>query len=155
MNAPLYSNQFIPLWVDCDIVDRINLDGLFSQKLTGGGISHLNVGEQLTTVDQMKRLIKHAISAGCEHFAINYNFCVCTDNHVTVGGVAKICPMCNKQIKDYYTRIIGYFTPVSSWNKGRREEIQHRVFKTSLEVEETILPAVTRVECNSEIEREL
>lgn len=155
MNVPLYSNQFIPLWVDCDIVDRINLDGLFSQKLTGGGISHLNVGEQLTTVDQMKRLIKHAISAGCEHFAINYNFCVCTDNHVTVGGVATICPMCNKPIKDYYTRIIGYFTPVSSWNKGRREEIKHRVFQTSLDVEDTILPVATHTEGNKKIEREL
>lgn len=144
MHLPIYSNQFIPLWVDCDIVDRIKLDGLFSQKLTGGGISHLNVGEQLTTIDQMKRLIEYAIHAGCEHFAVNYNFCVCADRHVTVSGVAKNCPLCNKPIKDYYTRIIGYFTPVSAWNKGRREELHRRVFKTTIGTDETILPETTR-----------
>jgi ribonucleoside-triphosphate reductase (formate) len=135
-SAPhIYSNQFVPLWIDCDIVDRVRLDGIFSQKLTGGGISHLNIGEKLTSVDQMKKLIAFAIQSGCEHFAVNYNFCMCTDSHVTVAGVTKHCPLCGKKIKDYYTRIIGYFTPVSSWNHGRQEEHTKRVFKDSFDKE--------------------
>mgnify|MGYP006412671637 CR=1 FL=1 len=134
MDYPIYSNQFIPLWVDFDILDRIKLDGGFSKVLTGGGISHLNIGEKLTSPEQMKRVIEYAVQCGCEHFAINYNFCKCENNHITIAGPSKVCPMCSALIKEQYTRIIGYFTPVSAWTKGRREEHAKRVFKGRIEV---------------------
>jgi ribonucleoside-triphosphate reductase len=129
MKYSIYSNQFIPLWVDCDIADRIEMDGKFSKALTGGGISHLNLGEKLTSPNQMKKLIEYAVKCGCEHFAINYNFCKCKNEHVTVAGPSKVCPICAAEIVEQYTRIIGYFTPVSAWNKGRQEEHAKRVFK--------------------------
>jgi len=129
MNYPIYSNQFVPLWVDCDIVDRVKLDGEFSKALTGGGISHLNVGEKLTSPNQMKKLIEYAVKCGCEHFAINYNFCKCQNDHVTIAGQSTVCSMCSAPIIEQYTRIIGYFTPVSTWNKGRQEEHAKRIFK--------------------------
>lgn len=129
MNYSIYANQFIPLWVDQDIVDKIKLDGEFSRTLTGGGISHLNLGERLSSVNQMKKIIEYAVKEGCEHFAINYNFCKCINNHVAVAGPSAKCPMCAAPIKEQYTRIIGYFTPVSAWNKGRRKEHATRVFK--------------------------
>lgn len=133
MNYKIYSNQFIPLWIDCDIVDRVKLDGMFSEALTGGGISHLNVGERLTSVGQMKKLIEYAITCGCEHFAVNYNFCKCKNNHITVAGPVQSCPICAEPITEHYTRIIGYFTPVSAWNRGRQKEHKQRIFKDNLE----------------------
>ena len=129
MDYPIYSNQFIPLWVNCDIVDRIKLDGAFSKVLTGGGISHLNVGEKLNHPNQMKKLIEYAIKSGCEHFAVNYNFCKCKNDHTTVSGPVKNCPICGDSIIEQYTRVIGYLTPVSAWNKGRQAEHKKRVFK--------------------------
>ena len=76
----------------------------------------------------MKRLIEYAISCGCEHFAVNYNFCKCVNDHVTVAGPSKTCPMCAAPIVEQYTRIVGYYTQVSAWNKGRREEHSLRFF---------------------------
>jgi ribonucleoside-triphosphate reductase (formate) len=140
MDYPIYSNQFIPLWVDFDIIDRIKLDGELSRTLTGGGISHLNLCEKLTSVDQMKKLIEYAVKAGCEHFAINYNFCQCQQNHITIAGPSKVCPICAAPIIEQYTRIVGYHTPVSSWNKGRRREHGHRVFKKDIESNLVISP---------------
>lgn len=131
MDYSIYSNQFIPLWVDYDIVDRVKLDGAFSKVLTGGGISHLNVGEQLTSPDQMKKLITYAIGSGCEHFAVNYNYCQCENDHITISGQIDTCPICSASIKEQYTRVIGYLTPVSAWNKGRRKEHKERVFKNN------------------------
>lgn len=128
MNYPLYANQFIPLWVNADIVDRIKLDGEFSRSLTGGGISHLNLGERLTSVNQMKKLIEYTVACGCEHFAVNYNYCVCANKHVTVAGPSTTCPLCGAAIIEQYTRIVGFWTPVSSWNKGRRKEHAYRYF---------------------------
>lgn len=138
MDYPIYSNQFIPLWVDCDIANRIKLDGEFSKTLTGGGISHLNIGEKLTSVDQMKKIISYAVKSGCEHFAINYNFCLCKNKHISVAGPSEKCPICGDPIVDQYTRIIGYLTPVSSWNKVRRKEHKQRVFKKNGELEESL-----------------
>ena len=139
MDYSIYSNQFIPLWEDYDIVDRIKLDGEFSKTLTGGGISHLNLGEQLTSADQMRKIIECAVKSGCEHFAINYNFCECENRHVTVAGQSRLCTLCGGTIADYYTRIIGYFTKVSAWNKGRRAEHGKRVFKENGSVSQAVL----------------
>lgn len=140
MDYDIYANQFIPLWEDCDIVDRITIDGTLSKCLTGGGISHLNIGEKLTNVQQMKKLIQAAIKAGCEHFAVNYNFGVCHNDHVSVCTPHALCPICAAGMKDFYTRIVGYYVPVSSWNKGRRKEHANRIFKKD-DLDNTILPA--------------
>ncbi|MBD3231688.1 anaerobic ribonucleoside-triphosphate reductase [Candidatus Dependentiae bacterium] len=129
MKYPIYSNQFIPLWINCDIADRVELDGLFSKALTGGGISHLNIGEKLSHPNQMKKLIAHAIKSGCEHFAINYNYCQCKNKHVTISGQSQNCPICGEKIIEQYTRIVGYLTPISSWNKGRQKEHEKRIFE--------------------------
>jgi len=129
MGYDIYANQFVPLWVDCDIPNRIEIDGAFSKVLTGGGISHLNVGEKLTHKDQMKKLIEYSIAVGCEHFAINYNFCRCENNHTTIAGPSLNCPMCSSPIVGQYTRVVGYITPVDSWNRGRQAEHKKRVFK--------------------------
>jgi ribonucleoside-triphosphate reductase len=138
MNYPIYSNQFIPLWVDYDIIDRMKMDGEFSKTLTGGGISHLNLGEKLTTANQMQKLIEYAVKCGCEHFAINYNFChfcQCKNNHITISGPSEKCPICGDKIVEEYTRVVGYLTPVSAWNKGRRKEHKNRVFKKAVSSE--------------------
>ena len=133
MNYPLYANQFIPLWVETDIVDRIKLDGEFSRSLTGGGITHLNLGERLTSVNQMKKLIEYTVSCGCEHFAVNYNYCKCVNSHVTIAGPSQKCPLCGDAILEQYTRVVGFYTPVSAWNKGRRVEHGQRYFAQALE----------------------
>ena len=132
MDYQIYANQFIPLSVDCDIIERVKLDGAFSKVLTGGGISHLNVGEKLTHKDQMTKLIEYSIKFGCEHFAINYNFCRCENEHTTISGQSKICPICSAPIVGQYTRVIGYMTPVSSWNRGSQKEHGQRVFKKKI-----------------------
>lgn len=150
MPYKIYSNQFVPLWIDCDIVDRIRLDGEFSKVLTGGGISHLNIGEKLTSVEQMKRLIQYAAASGCEHFAVNYNFCKCKNNHISIAGPVQTCPLCAVPIKEHYTRIIGYFTPVSAWNRGRQEEHKKRIFKENVS-EHVLAPDDKLLKNNQEI----
>ena len=77
----------------------------------------------------MEKLINYAVKSGCEHFAINYNYCRCVNNHTTISGQTNVCPICSGEIKEQYTRIVGYLTPVSAWNKGRKKEHSERVFK--------------------------
>jgi ribonucleoside-triphosphate reductase len=43
-----------------------------------------------------------------------------------VRGLLDACPRCGGQEVDGITRITGYFTKVSSWNKGKLAELKER-----------------------------
>ena len=131
----LYSNQFVPLWVDATIFERMEADGLYNSLFTGGGIVHFNLGEK-TTPQQNKELIRFAIKSECEHFALNMCVSECVDGHVTLGKNDK-CPICGKEITDYMTRVVGFLTRLSRWNSVRRDwEFSKRKFKGVPSVEE-------------------
>lgn len=123
----LYSNQFIPLWENATIWERLDKDGKYNKLITGGGIVHAQIGEKVTA-KQAEKIIKYAINSGAEHFALNSIYSECEDGHTTFGDSNK-CPLCAKEIIEKYTRIVGFFTPVSSWQKTRREwEFPKRTF---------------------------
>ncbi len=127
---PLYSNQYLPLTADVDAITRIKLTGRFMKYLSGGGILHLNIQEKITNPAKMKRLIELAVKEGVEHFAINYGFGICENGHTPAVGAGKVCPLCGGKVTDWFTRIIGYFTKISSWNDTRRNvEFPNRKFK--------------------------
>ena len=115
----MYSNQFIPLWEDATIWERMETDGKYNRLITGGGIVHFNLGERLTPT-QVKQLITFATTSGCEHFALNSVYSECENKHNHFGNI-DVCPVCQGQITTKFTRVVGFFTPVSSWNKTRRE----------------------------------
>ncbi|QGG47675.1 anaerobic ribonucleoside-triphosphate reductase [Heliorestis convoluta] len=126
----LYSNQYIPLIADVGTIDRIKLTGRFMKHVSGGGILHLNIQDRIEDPDVMKKLIRLTLSEGVEHFAINYGFGVCTDGHTTVVGTGKTCLLCGQPVQDYLTRVIGYFTKVSSWGEFRKNyEYPQRKFR--------------------------
>lgn len=128
----LYSNQYIPVIAQASMAERIKLTGKFMNILSGGGILHLNVSSGIKNAFQMKRLLLFALRNGVEHLAVNYGFGECVDGHVNIVGNSKNCPECNKPIREWMTRIIGYFTKVSSWNSVRRDwEFQRRKFVLS------------------------
>jgi len=124
----LYSNQFIPLWEDIDLISRAKIDGKLSKYFNGGVISHLNISSK-TSNQQMIDLIKFAASCGLDHFALNACFAKCEDEHVSLTN-GDTCPTCSKPIETKYTRIVGYMTPVQNWAKERREfEFPRRKFE--------------------------
>lgn len=124
----LYSNQFVPLWVDASIFERMEEDGKFNQLFTGGGIVHFNLGEK-TTPQQNKELIKFAVRCNCEHFALNAIYKKCEKGHMTFGNES-VCPICEGKIVDHMTRVVGFYTSVEHWGKERREwEFPKRKFK--------------------------
>ena len=124
----LYSNQFVPLWEDATIFERMERDGELNHCFTGGGIVHFNLGEK-TTPQQNYELIKYAIKCGCEHYSLNSIFSLCPNDHSSFGKLDK-CPVCGEPITDYMTRVVGFFVKVSAFNPTRREwEFPRRRFR--------------------------
>lgn len=117
----LYSNQYLPLIANVSLPDRITITGKFQDILSGGGILHLNISEQITDPQIMKKLIMYSVSKGVSHLAINYGFGICENGHTTICGNSPKCLICNSNISSHLTRIVGYFTKTESWNHTRRE----------------------------------
>jgi len=125
----LYSNQYIPLIADAPLPDRIKLTGKFQDILSGGGILHLNIADQIKEPSTMKHLIEYAVQNGVSHLAVNYGFGCCENDHVTICGNSDKCQICGSNITSHMTRIVGYFTKTDAWGKVRREyEFPKRVF---------------------------
>lgn len=124
----LYANQFVPLWKQAGIYERLEIDGKYNQLLSGGGIVHAQANCKVTS-NQARNIILHAVECGCEHFAINVVYTQCKDcKNVTV-GLTDICPKCGGNHFEHLTRVIGFFTKVEDWNPTRRDwEFKNRKF---------------------------
>lgn len=123
----LYSNQFVPLTTQIDMLERLRLQGIFDNKFSGGAICHINIDHKITDVEKMKKLMIYAAKTGTIYWATNYAIKRCKDKHVWIDG--DICPICGKEIDEVVTRVVGFFTIVKNWNRVRRElEFPQRVF---------------------------
>ena len=124
----LYSNQFIPLITQADMLDRIKLQGLFDNQFSGGAISHINIENRIDDTDLLVDLINATVKKGVVYHAINYNLQKCEDGHMSVGK-SEICPVCGKPITDNYSRIVGFLVNMKNAHKVRRtHDIPNRQF---------------------------
>ena len=117
----IYSNQFIPLITNADLLDRIKLQGLFDSHFSGGAICHLNVDSPIEKTEDIMDLIRTAAKMGVVYHAINYVLSECEDGHMTVSN-DDVCTICGKNIVNKYTRVVGFLTNVKNWHKVRREQ---------------------------------
>jgi ribonucleoside-triphosphate reductase len=116
----MYSNQFIPLTVNADMLDRLMLQGKFDSHFSGGAICHINVETRTDDDEKIKQLIRTAAKMGVIYFAVNYNIQKCVNEHISVGK-KDICVICNESITDNYTRVVGFIVNTKNFPKKRRE----------------------------------
>jgi len=116
----IYSNQFIPLTTNADMLDRIRLQGLFDSHFSGGAIAHINVDTPIEDEQQIVDLIKTCAKMKVVYWAINYNLQECANGHMSVGR-GDNCVICGSEVINNYTRVVGFLTNVRNWHKVRRE----------------------------------
>ena len=116
-----YSNQFIPLTVQTDLLNRILLQGKFDHLMTGGAIMHINIAETIAKVEDLVALVTSSVKQGVIYQAVNYVLNVCEDGHISVGRIVNECPICGKPITDKLTRVVGFLTNVKNWHLKRRK----------------------------------
>jgi len=121
-----YSNQFIPLYTEFPLKDRIDLTGELDSKTSGGGILHINLGERISP-SQMTKLVRYAASKTV-YFAVNYVANVCNSCNCRFVGTGD-CPKCGERENiDRVTRVVGYYSPLRNWSEERRKEFDSRFF---------------------------
>lgn len=133
----LYSNQYIPLIEDAPIYNRFVVQGEIDKFTSGGAILHINVEDSVSlNKEQYFKLCDTARLTGTQYFAVNYAYSE-DENGNFIIGVHKTSPINGSKIVEVYTRVVGFITPRSAFNKVRREfEFPNRYFYNNGEVDE-------------------
>ena len=120
----IYSNQWIPLMEKCTIQEKCRVGSVLDKKCSGGAISHIDIEGRFPNTDVAWDLLNYVAQSGVIYMAFTTKIGVCEDRHASIG--VPICPKCGKPIIDQYARVVGFYTPVSSYQKIRKKEFNER-----------------------------
>lgn len=120
----IYSNQWIPLSEKCSIKEKCRLGSIFDKKCGGGCISHIGVEGRFPNEESAWDMLNYVASKGIIYFAFTTKISVCKDKHAFIG--LNSCPVCGEPIADTYARVVGFYTPVSSYQTIRKREFNKR-----------------------------
>lgn len=120
----IYSNQWIPLTEQCTIQEKCRLGSLFDKKCGGGCIAHIDIENRFATKEEAWDMLNYVASKGVIYFAFTTKISVCEDKHAFIG--TQTCPRCGKPVHDKFARVVGFYTPVSSYQKIRKKEFDLR-----------------------------
>jgi len=120
----IYSNQWIPLMEKCTIQEKCRLGSLFDQKCGGGCIAHINIENRFPNEETAWDMLNYVASHGVIYFAFTTKISACKHKHAFIG--TQTCPRCGEPVADTYARVVGFYTPVSSYQKIRKHEFDRR-----------------------------
>ncbi|MFX0087397.1 MAG: ribonucleoside triphosphate reductase, partial [Candidatus Hodarchaeota archaeon] len=128
-DVPYITNStHLPVGATLDIIDAIEHQDELQPLYTGGTIFHSFLGEEIDPKICMNIVRTIAEKTRLPYFSITPTFSICTE-HKYIKGKHFECPICGKQT-EVYSRIVGYFRPISKWNDGKTQEFNERkVFK--------------------------
>ncbi len=125
-SEPFLTNSTqLPVDYTEDIVEALEHQNDIQPLYTGGTIFHTFLGESMADWKATRELVrKIAHNTKLPYFSITPTFSVCKSHGYMRGEVQK-CPICG-QPNEVFSRIVGYFRPVSNWNAGKQEEWKFR-----------------------------
>ena len=126
-STPYYTNSsHLPVGYTADIFEALDIQDELQTLYTSGTVFHAFLGEKLPDWKAAAKLVK-TISDNYRlpYYTLSPVYSVCRD-HGYLSGEQKVCPHCGKKT-EIYSRITGYYRPVSNWNDGKLQEYKDRV----------------------------
>lgn len=120
----IYSNQWIPLMEKCTIQEKCRLGSLFDGKCGGGCIAHINIENRFANEESAWDMLNYVAAMNVIYFAFTTKISTCKNKHAFISE--KTCPQCGEPIADTYARVVGFYVPVSSYQKIRKKEFDKR-----------------------------
>lgn len=115
----------------------------FQRRYTGGTVFHVYVGERISSARACKELVRRTLTQfRIPYITITPTFSICP-RHGYLAGEHEFCPQCDaeqqqentpsnvkaqRQTCEVWTRVMGYYRPISQFNRGKQSEFQERQF---------------------------
>ena len=128
---PYYTNSSqLPAGYTDDPFAALEHQEVLQGKYTGGTVLHLYMGERMSSGDACKEMVKRSLTAfKLPYITITPTFSICP-THGYLAGEHKTCEKCAAKGRDVqcevWTRVMGYFRPVQSFNIGKKGEYAER-----------------------------
>lgn len=132
---PYYTNSSqLPVGYTDDPFTALEEQEVLQGKYTGGTVLHLYMGERMSSGEACKEMVRRTLTAfKVPYITITPTFSICP-SHGYLAGEQPECPKCAVQFPDaepqvceVWTRVMGYFRPVSAFNIGKKGEHAERV----------------------------
>lgn len=108
-------------------IARVEKEGLFHPLIEAGSITHIWLGEAQPDKAALASFVINVFKyTQNDQIAFSPEFTACLECGKTSRGLSETCPYCDSKNVDGITRITGYFTKISSWNKGKLGELHDR-----------------------------
>lgn len=123
---PFYTNSTqIPVDYKINLFDALKHQEKLQTLYTGGTVFHTFLGENSADWKSISNLIKKIFTKTKLTYAtITPTYSICP-THKRIGGKHYTCPRCGN-LCEVYSRIVGYYRPVTQWNKGKKAEFDIR-----------------------------
>lgn len=126
----LYNSYFYNAHDNTSVLDKFILHGRQTYQYTdGGSAAHINLEDHLS-VEQYLKLIDFAIQEGTSYFTFNIPNSKCEDCGLITKHPITECPKCGSKKITWYTRVIGYLRPVTSFGSDRQIEASKRIYSS-------------------------
>lgn len=135
---PYYTNSSqLPVGFTEDPFLAQELQEELQTKYTGGTVLHLYMNERISSAEVCKQLVRRSLTAfRTPYITITPTFSICP-THGYLPGEHVTCELCAAQNPDaepvrceVWTRVMGYFRPVESFNIGKKGEYAERIVFT-------------------------
>ncbi len=146
-HEPYYTNStHLPVGYTEDVFEALDHQDNLQTLYTGGTVLHGFIGERIDDFHVAKKVVrKIAENFHLPYFTLTPTFSTCS-KHGYIIGEHTVCPVvvdkgenCDSEIvissrvvgfcgdpTNIYSRVVGFYTPVSSWNIGKKEEFRER-----------------------------
>ncbi|MES2092526.1 MAG: ribonucleoside triphosphate reductase [Actinomycetota bacterium] len=123
---PYYTNSSqLPVGFTDDPFEALDRQDELQSKYTGGTVLHLYMSEKLSSAAACRELVKRSLSVHrLPYITVTPTFSICP-NHGYLAGEHQNCVTCGGPC-EVWTRVMGYFRPVSSFNIGKKGEHAER-----------------------------
>jgi ribonucleoside-triphosphate reductase (formate) len=125
--TPYYTNSTtLPVGQSTDVLYALEHQNKLQPLYTGGTVFHTYLGESVADPEALKNFIIKAFTmTKIPYLSITPTFSICK-THGYIRGEKFECPDCGADT-EVFTRIVGYYRPVSKWNKGKQAEYADRL----------------------------
>lgn len=130
---PYYTNSSqLPVAYTQDAFEALEMQADLQSMYTGGTVLHLYMNERMSSGQACSRLVKRALTNfHLPYITITPTFSICP-NHGYLTGEHFVCEKCGEAC-EVWTRVMGYFRPVQSFNIGKKGEYAERTCFTEKE----------------------
>ena len=137
---PYYTNSSqIPVGYTDDPFEAQEMQEELQTKYTGGTVLHLYMNERISSAAACKELVRRSLTAfRTPYITITPTFSICpvhgylVGEHLTCDKCAELHPEAEPVECEVWTRVMGYFRPVRSFNIGKKGEYMERQMFTEV-----------------------